>query len=353
MNKFRYYKWISFLQVWCLTFSANAWVNPTTKSRRSLLSFRQQQKVPPNSSCLYGSSSSSDQETVPKRTRASVDGVSLAPQGFWVMLRVAPDAYLPWQVTDDPADARAATSAEALTMIQLLSSVDMAGAILPPDTLIKLIVLHCEYLFEEGDEDELSDSILEFIQESLPNATIKFGDAHPWFQSRVKLPQASLDELLVTPHGGDTSESSFSLTCSVKDFGTVTFTPSQENLKQVLYEYHPTTSMAFTCLALALRYKAPITVINGADQVVDLEQVKQKFPMFATVDTLQKTSNRAQENIVRGFEIHKLTGALRIAMERGDEAAAAKIRQELDKYDSMDELPTAPMEEDNDIDTMQ
>ena len=82
--------------------------------------------------------------TLLRSSRASLEGVSLAPTGFWVMLRVAKDGYLPWQVTDDPQDALSATSAEALTMIQLLSGVDMAGAILPPDVLAKLVLHHAE-----------------------------------------------------------------------------------------------------------------------------------------------------------------------------------------------------------------
>lgn len=279
----------------------------------------------------------------PMLRRASIEGVSLAPQGFWAMLRVAQDGYLPWQVTDDPQDAHAATSAESLTLIQLLSGVDMAGAILPPDVLARLVVMECENIAnneEEGGFDEIAEDILYFVQESLPNATLPYSQAHEWVQSRAKLPMASLDEVMV-----NTQENSFSLTCSIRDFGTLTFSPTNEMLEKVLYQFSPETSLAFTSLALALRYKAPVSVLQMPQEGISLDALQQKFPMYATTSSLQKKSNQVQENIVRGFEINKLQGALRIAMERGDHQAAMKIRAALDEYDSMDQLPTADFEQ--------
>lgn len=276
--------------------------------------------------------------------RASIEGVSLAPQGFWAMLRVAQDGYLPWQVTDDPQDAHSATSAESLTLIQLLSGVDMAGAILPPDVLARLVVMECEKIVnneEEGDFDDIAEDILYFVQESLPNATLPYSQAHEWVQSRAKLPTASLDELMV-----NTQQNSFSLTCSIRDFGSLTFTPTNEMLEKVLYQFSPETSLAFASLALALRYKAPVSVLQmHQEEGISLDALQQKFPMYATTSSLQKKSNQVQENIVRGFEINKLQGALRIAMERGDHQAAMKIRDALDEYDSMDQLPTADFEQ--------
>ena len=75
-----------------------------------------------------------------------------------------------------------------------------------------------------------------------------------------------------------------------------------------------------------------------------MEKVEDQFPMYSTVETLQKTSKRVTKNIERGFEIHKLSGALRLAIEKGDTAAAAKIQNVLDELESMDDLPT--LEED-------
>lgn len=64
------------------------------------------------------------------------------------------------------------------------------------------------------------------------------------------------------------------------------------------------------------------------------------FPQRTTVGKLQQSSTRVTQNIERGFEIHKLTKALEMARRLGDTAAEAKIRAELDRMDSFQELPT-------------
>ena len=303
------------------------------------------------------------------------------------MLRIGHDAYVPWQITDDPADATSATSPEALTMIQLLSGVDMAGAILPPDVLARLIVLECERRVMVVDKDVAQDSntnnkewqvvqtILQDVQASLPNGTVSYAQAHEWVQSRAKLPEASLDEVVVTRTADSAKEEEdrFSWTCQIRHVGSLTFEPQPDLLEAVLYQYSAHTSRAFCSLALGLRYQAPITVVMmdtdhdrgssrmdtenaSLDEVNDendtqppdssprvvfsLKSLQEAFPLYATKHSLQQTSNRVQENIVTSFEIHKLTGALKIAMKLGDTVAAAKIRKALDEYDSMDDLPT-------------
>jgi hypothetical protein len=88
--------------------------------------------------------------------RAAFSGVAVSPTGFWVMSKVAPDQYWPVQVTavpntnvnsaanDRPATAATITSPEALTLLQLSAGVDMAGAILPPDILARIIIGVCD-----------------------------------------------------------------------------------------------------------------------------------------------------------------------------------------------------------------
>ena len=71
-----------------------------------------------------------------------------------------------------------------------------------------------------------------------------------------------------------------------------------------------------------------------------LQELEKEFPKRTTVNKLQQQSTRVAQNIERGFEIHKLQGALQIAMKLGDEKAVEKIRAKLDEYDSMDSLPT-------------
>jgi hypothetical protein len=302
------------------------------------------------------------------RCRASLVGVSLSPTGFWAMLRVAPDGYyLPWQVTEDPLDANSATSPEALTMLQLLSGVDMAGAILPPDTLAKLILYHCESLVSASNRRFNSTNMFFFANHvnnkhvTLAKKVLALCQKTTTTQSPPSslVPKASLDEVQVTtrPDAGP----SLSLTCTIRGLGSLTFCPSAQALQAVLYQYSPKTSLAFTCLALALRYQAPITVSGipppppssssimsspSSSLLLTLPALQERFPMYATAMTLQQSSHRVQHNIVRGFEIHKLTGALKIATRKGDVEAATKIRQALDKYDSMDKLPTGSFQED-------
>ena len=75
---------------------------------------------------------------------ASIAGVSVSEEGFWTIFSTDDDnSYVPIQVTDTTEDATAATSPQALTILQLLANVDMAGTILPPERLA-LIVVDCE-----------------------------------------------------------------------------------------------------------------------------------------------------------------------------------------------------------------
>jgi len=360
--------------------------------------------------------------------RAYLEGVSIAPDGFWTMLRLGQsrisgtssttgndllddmddsstakngddksDMFIPLHVTMDPADAHATTSPEALTIIQLLSGVDMAGAILPPEVLSKVFVLECERMIQEqvssssqvqgadeeeeddeedeGDEDVpdvqvkedpmiLAHRILLNVQSSLPDPTMSFSETADWAQTRAKLPQVTMDELQIIVSADKPVK--FQWKCQIENLGSLTIEPTNDMLGDVLYSYHPDTSLTFASLALAMRYKAPVTVVleenpkrdeqeelaatmgdgTSIGSIMSLASLVEKFPMYETRQNLQTKSHRVQENIVRGFEIHKLTGALNIALRLGDTVAAAKIRKVLDDYDSLDALPTIPMAED-------
>jgi hypothetical protein len=101
---------------------------------------------------------------------------------------------------------------------------------------------------------------------------------------------------------------------------------------------------------LALRYKAPIVLENLGDVDVP-KDLDQDFPQRTTVAKLQQQSTRVTQNIERGFEIHKLTGALQIAMKLGDQGAVEKIRAKLDEYDSMSDLPTTTSGKEDPVET--
>jgi hypothetical protein len=142
-------------------------------------------------------------------------------------------------------------------------------------------------------------------------------------------------------------------------------------LASLAYNYDPESSPLFTCIALALRYKAPIvleqqqqhsaeaeattTTATAQYNEANLQQQQQQqqhyywssrddldrdFPQRTTLENLQEQSKRVTQNIEKSFEIHKLTGALQIAIRLGDAKAAEKIRAKLDEYDSMEDLPT-------------
>lgn len=268
--------------------------------------------------------------------RITISGVSVSPQGFWTFLRMSGDGYLPIQITQNPQDAHSSTSPESLILLQLISGVDMAGAILPPDTLAKLVVFHAESNPTALHSEEIFNHL------ELPSGVNTYSEGNEWQRSRVKLPQVTLDELTLFPLRFDVT---------IRDMGPLSFVPSETELREVCWSYDE-SSRDFISLALALRYKAPIIVQEDPPSSKTMDFIKDQFPMYSTVERLHQTSSRVTKNIERGFEVHKLSGALRLAIDKGDKVAASKIQQALDKLESMDDLPTLK-EEENHLDEME
>lgn len=373
-----------------------------------------------------------------RRQRSAVAGVSVSEEGFYIILRTGIDAYWPIQVTQDPMDQCSATSPEALTILQLLTGVDMAGAILPPDLLSKIVIMQAEYdLFNTTDTDggmgirsdatsysisprEFCQEMVKYVQRQLrstspSSSNYLYSQQLAWSQSRISLPVCTVDEIRITPPASSsiagttaitTSSASTTTTttttkppiqyhwqCSVRGLETTVFSlqPLQSILSQVLYQYHPETSLAFVSVALALRYRAPIvllleeeqTAANYADDsaatgaadnnddnaassgtnkqdeeastiypecFVPLRILQKRFPLYRTIDGVQQTSNRAVSAVKDSYEIHQLQAALRIAMQKGDIRAVQKIRSVLDQKDSLQDLPVQP---DTDLSDMQ
>jgi hypothetical protein len=329
-----------------------------------------------------------DNASSPVLERIRIDGVSISPKGFHVLLETSGRQIVPLKVTNDPADSQRATSPESLTICQLLSGVDMAGAILPPESLSRLLVHHVEEkwqdILDESDTDGAADEdnklesghsgnsikegiknllspqeqkVLEFVKKTLPENQDFYKDAHPWLQSRIRLPQVTLDQLTLVPvvHedvSNDGKDETTKVTwncrlhCALPDLKDriVLDVVKPDVLAPLAFNYDPDSSLLFTCLALALRYKAPIVLEQSGQSSLRAFQtediLERDFPQRTTVSTLQQQSSRVAENIERGFEIHKLTGALQIAMRLGDEKAVERIRAKLDEYDSLHDLPT-------------
>jgi len=360
--------------------------------------------------------------------RLKVNGVSVSPKGFHVLLesttrgegiKIGPDdsprvllnknngnsrSVLPLKMTNDPADAFAATSPESLTLCQLLGGVDMAGAILPPELLGRILACHIEdkldSLYEydglglEDNGEDLPESennptvftpvisateskIWEYIQ----NQQALMRERKLWqkqpsscFAFRVQMPQVTLDQLtLVSPSTSGDSGWQCKLECALPEWKeTVAIDVRSDLLASLAYNYDPESSPLFTSIALALRYKAPIVLEQPPNQPSKKQQpprsqeqqmhyywssrdeLERDFPQRKTLESLQKQSTRVTQNIEQGFEIHRLTGALQIAMRLGDAKAADKIHAKLDEYDSMADLPTLknnndPSDDDDDL----
>jgi len=285
---------------------------------------------------------SGDQEVPPQRIRRlSIAGVSVSPQGFWLMLQVPEAGVWPLQLTTSKDDAFRATTPEALTILQLIAGVDMAGAILPPDTLSKLAVLECEV----DPTIEVAEQIAARVKENLPVDCKTYSETHEWLKAKIRLPQVFLDEVRMKP---------LSLDCRIRDMGSFSLGLSDSVVKEVCYNYDEATSSAFLSVALALRYKAPLVLEATAKvETISEGEVVRRFPMYSSVGTLQDTSQRVKENIERGVVVNNLQGALRIAMERGDNLAIARIREKLDEYDAMDDLPTLEERDGDELNQMQ
>lgn len=312
-----------------------------------------------------------------KMGRLNLAGVSISakPPGFFVLMNASESATLPLQVTSDPQDAYTTSSPQALTIIQLLAGVDMAGAILPPETLAKIVVLACESIpepFLEPAQQQLLSMVQQGLAssraaanlEEVPQSSLCYSDAHPWLQSRCPLPQVTLDEVVLSYHDDDATRNddvsklsdpskwSCQLRCKAKGVeGSIAVKAGPDLIQAVSYQYDPATSGLFTCLALALRYKAPIQLRQDEEQYVPLihtpQDLERLFPQKTTVAKLHQSSTRVTKNIERGFEVHKLQKALELARKKGDTQAEIKIRAALDKMDSFQELPVTSHDEDN------
>lgn len=207
----------------------------------------------------------------------------------------------------------------------------MAGMILPPEVLSTLTVLY----FEGDDEQTMLD---------LPDGVTSYTELSPWQKSRMTLPKVTLDGVTLV-FSNETMGVQFD--CVSPDRGSFTMSHiTQDMLQEVSYHYNPATSLMFLAVALSLRYKAPLTLVdetNDKDLLSSLLLTEQdlliRFPLYTTVGSLSQSSQRVTQNIEQSFEVHKLTGALKMAMDRGDTVAAQSIRERLDAFDSLDDLP--------------
>lgn len=340
---------------------------------------------------LYAQNDGNEQQQR-RRYRARVLGVSVSATGFWTILRLSSSLFWPVRITTQ--DQSVASSPEALTFLQLLAGVDMAGTVLPPTLLAEIVAIHVEETISDQKNHTILDpetvkiyrSIATYIhdqiqsvfyklqkQQQLPNEmqntvtqqeSLSFADQSPWIRSRLTLPNCILNEVVIVWDETEDNDFSVQLQVNVVDHGSITVLLDEEILKDVCYQYQPSVSAAFVGLSLSLRYKAPITIVEGnsthdesggnQSRYYDSESaLLKRFPNYrGTQDVVQVPADRSAESIQRGFEIHKLQAALDLARRKGDDQAAAKIRKAIDILDekSANDIPVQP---DSDTSSMQ
>ncbi|GKY93608.1 hypothetical protein MPSEU_000328200 [Mayamaea pseudoterrestris] len=347
-----------------------------------------------------------------KGRAAQIAGVSLSPSGFYVLLECSESAssksssndnnntlILPIQVTNDSRDVHQASSPQALTLLQLLAAplpVDMAGPVFPVETLTKLIVVQSdlETSTNEQEYQEQQHPIINYLQSNIAqqlqsrfnvsDSSWRYSQQPDWIQARLSLPLCSLHRVQLHVHNdsmiwyltvraldmpvasslsssSSTSTSTSTSSTAALSSNSLTFAPSEQALRQVVWRddetndehWNPQVAAAFTCLALALRYKAPIFLTQSPDTAspfISKSDVSTHFPLYKSQDELVQAPTRVHRNIETGFAIHKLQAALQLAMQKGDVAAAHKIRARLDEMDSMQDLP---VQAEHDLENMQ
>ena len=322
-------------------------------------------------------------------------GVSVSKDGFLSLLSVslrnnastssidsdAKQCVIPIRITSDSADSTAANSVEALTYIQLLGyGIDMGTAgVFPPRILADLVALYCTNN-EDATSCEGYKNIENVLKRDLPEG-VSYYEANPWLRSRVEFPKISLIGVRLELSGlcevdGNVEMTQFVpidfvLECLVDGKKLDVSLCSEivqsddskvegadigcEALQETSYSYNA-ASAAFTALSLAIRYKAPLSITNEnlsailsmysssiilCDEASTMDaSIRSVLPKWRSAEDLKGQTERVEKNLMQSFEANKLEGALRIAIEKGDKVAEEKIRQQMQKYESFDDLPT-------------
>ena len=372
-----------------------------------------------------------------RRGRASVVGFSVEQSsGFWAMVQsdsslAASSTWWALPVTSSAMDRWAATSGPALTLVQLLGQVDMAGMVFPPHRLAQLLICGLEEQLLLQQEQEQQQQVLDpaappvspqaraFVvsireqirtilngasssQHSTPKEEddddddeYSYTDASNWIRSRVRLPLCTLDQVTLSfvPVSSSLSCESTTATCrctldivlhpdhsvdsETKKPWTLSLPLTELTVQHVLAagdttaynDYEPLVSYHFLAVALALRYKAPIVVVEeeqaqeppqpkeekqpettlplpaAADDddtlawaqtchgYSSLEALQRDFPHYVTAAHLQQSSQRVVQTIEQGFEWHQLQAAWKIARQKQDYKAMAKIQDKLNQLE--------------------
>eukprot|EP00550_Attheya_septentrionalis_P003914 CAMPEP_0198286622 /NCGR_PEP_ID=MMETSP1449-20131203/5663_1 /TAXON_ID=420275 /ORGANISM="Attheya septentrionalis, Strain CCMP2084" /LENGTH=446 /DNA_ID=CAMNT_0043984407 /DNA_START=119 /DNA_END=1459 /DNA_ORIENTATION=+ len=255
-----------------------------------------------------------------KKQRVFVRGVSVTPeQGFVVVLGGGRSTMVVPVTTRDTMQVK---SPEALTILQLIGNIDMAGVLLPPQLLQSLVALYCSIhsmtheklimnqslptnttknpentVFVEDelglslqDEDEannandkttlrmIMEGINEFVQETLPSSSDQKSESSGVicggeFLGAQSSAISSHDIGCRAPHAyddddddddDDDSNTDIVMDCTVMvrgQFQSLSIPMVGGWWKDLVYEFdEPCTSAAYVTMALALRYHAPLWI---------------------------------------------------------------------------------------------
>lgn len=323
--------------------------------------------------------------------RLDFHGVSVSSKGFVSLLSLPLSTnnidptrqitILPIEISSNKEDEFSASSLEALTFVQLLSGIDVASeGSLSVQTLQRIAAFYAsspsleEDQFYNHNKDAVTIMREVFKDEDYWNATT-------WSKSRVNYPKVGLDELQISsiPSSPESHNLQFELKCRVKDkpltivltnnivrqygkFFSLPSLPTQTSSEKNVQNKEFDSLNAFLSLSLALRYKSPVT-LSSIDSLLDtfVYQIKEKnkanpmpktdeeeeqlkltllerrYPKWKSVTSLSLQSSMTQKTVEKGFEVHRLEGALKIALERNDLKAAEKIKQKMKEYDTFHE----------------
>jgi hypothetical protein len=244
--------------------------------------------------------------------RLSISGVSVSSTGFWTIFKIPGQGYWPIQITHSTMDdVTLTTTPESLTILQLLAGIDMAGTILPPETLAKLVVLHAE----ENPESLYSKEITAHFNNSVKSSSLLANDSQ---RNSFRWPRVSLDELALYP--------TLRMDVSISGIGSLSFTPSSRAIQAVQWNHDSVSTSNFLPIALALRYHSPI-ILHKIPTTV-LRSLKEHFPLYSSIQKLHRTSTSVTL-LEQSFQLEKLRGALKIALQKGDIVAERKIRSKI------------------------
>lgn len=339
--------------------------------------------------------SNEEEETDATWLNLELIGVSVSPIGFLLLYQTnwhqtnntTQTVTLPIRISTD--DTREAKSIEALTILQLINGIDMAGTTFPPNILTSLAALNVLLLNETNQTSIFHEEAVQQIHQAMRNALdgISYEEATPWQRNKIQYPKISLPRVRISIpemslYNTTTTSSTtttiplpiqFHLECTIQSttplsiplFSEDSFQSQHNTVKSVPLEdldiygiINPLTSAAFLSLALSLRYKASVgmystdlqrwivwtethnlstssaifvTAIPNTDQHEHStnSQIAHSLPHWKSIQSIRNINERVTESFGQNFEVGRLEAALQIAIDRGDEQAADKIRKSI------------------------